>query len=602
MADGEHARTRVGAQAPARRPAPTTGRSPSRAGRCPACSRPGGAQTHREDPARRCPGERIVFAGSGPLALAFPAQLHGYGANVPLALEAGPPTRARGDVLRLLAAARGNVELLRDAARYRSQLLRARVPLRYSADRRARRGRRPCRARRARRGRRRLAPARGHRGDGRGRHALPRLRVLPVGRAAAARRAASFAYDEDLGGPVAVVDEWFRTTVAGHRRGRRRHRRRRLVRRGGRGTARRARRGARPRRDRRARRERAGDGSAGAARGASRRSAVRCGACTRSAPGIYELADGATDRLPLRGGDARRSSRQAIETSADVNVVKGFTRAGMGLCQGRNCQRQVAAMIARTPRRAARRRCRPRRPGCPCGRCRSARSPTRRSRTTGSSHRDGRLARRRRPARAAARVDGRPDRRRRPRRRRARVLPRARGHRRRRSSSAASSTARRRARTPAASTSRSPSTSSPRSRPTNVRDRLLDEVRLHAEAAAVWATLEHELDAPLDVHVTGGLMVAETDEQFRLLHDKQRDRAEAGLETHVLAPGRAARVRAVPRRRPHRRHVLPAGGAREPAARRAALRAARRRAGRDRPHARSGADGRRRTTAAPRFR
>ena len=28
--------------------------------------------------------------------------------------------------------------------------------------------------------------------------------------------------------------------------------------------------------------------------------------------------------------------------------MKAFTRAGMGLCQGRNCQRQVAALIGTT--------------------------------------------------------------------------------------------------------------------------------------------------------------------------------------------------------------------------------------------------------------
>ncbi len=69
-----------------------------------------------------------------------------------------------------------------------------------------------------------------------------------------------------------------------------------------------------------------------------------------------------------------------------------------------------------------------------------------------------------------------------------------------------------------------------------VRDRLLTEVRMHAEAAAIWAQLEDELAAPLDVHVTGGLMVAETDEQFRLLLEKQEIERIAGLETHVLGP------------------------------------------------------------------
>jgi sarcosine oxidase, subunit beta len=68
----------------------------------------------------------------------------------------------------------------------------------------------------------------------------------------------------------------------------------------------------------------------------------------------------------------------------------------------------------------------------------------------------------------------------------------------------------------------------------NVRDRLLTEVRLHAEAAAVWAQLEQELEAPLEVHITGGLMVAETPEQFQLLRDKQEIEQIAGLETHVL--------------------------------------------------------------------
>jgi len=69
----------------------------------------------------------------------------------------------------------------------------------------------------------------------------------------------------------------------------------------------------------------------------------------------------------------------------------------------------------------------------------------------------------------------------------------------------------------------------------NVRARLQTEVRLHAEAAEVWKTLERELDGPLDVHITGGLMVAETPDELQLLQDKQTIEREAGLETHVLA-------------------------------------------------------------------
>jgi glycine/D-amino acid oxidase-like deaminating enzyme len=67
-----------------------------------------------------------------------------------------------------------------------------------------------------------------------------------------------------------------------------------------------------------------------------------------------------------------------------------------------------------------------------------------------------------------------------------------------------------------------------------VRDRLLAEVRVQAEAADVWKTLERDLDGPLDVHVTGGLMVAETPEELRLLHEKREIEQEAGLETEVL--------------------------------------------------------------------
>jgi glycine/D-amino acid oxidase-like deaminating enzyme len=68
----------------------------------------------------------------------------------------------------------------------------------------------------------------------------------------------------------------------------------------------------------------------------------------------------------------------------------------------------------------------------------------------------------------------------------------------------------------------------------NVRHRLETEVRLHAEAAEVWKTLERELAGPLEIHITGGLMVAETPEELRLLHEKGEIEHEAGLETHVL--------------------------------------------------------------------
>src|SRR4029079_3729888 len=63
-------------------------------------------------------------------------------------------------------------------------------------------------------------------------------------------------------------------------------------------------------------------------------------------------------------------------------------------------------------------------------------------------------------------------------------------------------------------------------------ERRQEETRLAAEAAELWKALDDELG--LDFHVTGGLMVAETDEQLQLLRDKQPLEAAAGLETHIL--------------------------------------------------------------------
>lgn len=68
----------------------------------------------------------------------------------------------------------------------------------------------------------------------------------------------------------------------------------------------------------------------------------------------------------------------------------------------------------------------------------------------------------------------------------------------------------------------------------NIRDRLLTEVRLHAEAAEVWGALEHELDGPLEIHTTGGLMVAETAAELQLLRDKLAIEEEAGLDVQIL--------------------------------------------------------------------
>jgi len=291
----------------------------------------GGAQTLVKTQ-RVLPGENMLFAGSGPLALAFPAQLHGYGATIAAVLEAGPPPRAK-DVAGMLKAAPGNTALLRDAARYRAQLLKARIPLRY---------------------RRIVIRAEG---DGRvesvthaavdadwrvrpGTEETVACDTLCLGYGftpsieLARLAGCAFGYDEDRGGPVIEVDEWMRSSVPS-------------VLAAGDGTGvegsyvaidegRLAVLGI------------TGGDAAPVRRRLARKRAFRT-ALTRMhrvGPGIYELAT--PDTVVCRCESVTRAQLdEAIATSADPTVVKALTRASMGLCQGRNCQRQIAQMIAK---------------------------------------------------------------------------------------------------------------------------------------------------------------------------------------------------------------------------------------------------------------
>ena len=282
---------------------------------------------------RVAPGERVVFAGSGPLALAFPAQLHHYGVHVVAALEAGPAPGPR-DLLRLAAAAPGNAALLRDALRYRLELARARVQLRYRriilrAEGEERLGAvihaacdrdwRPIRGTEERVEVDTLCVGYGF---------FPSVELLRLA-------GCEFGYDEDLGGQVVVVDDWMRTSVPGI--------------------------------------SAAGDGAGVAgsfvaidqgrlaaiglvedeARAApirrrlarKRRFGRALAPLHRVGAGVYELATPET--VVCRCEEVTRAQlERAIDASADVNVVKSLTRVTMGLCQGRNCQRQVAALIA----------------------------------------------------------------------------------------------------------------------------------------------------------------------------------------------------------------------------------------------------------------
>ena len=291
---------------------------------------------------RVSPGGRLVFAGSGPLALAFPAQLHHYGATVVLALEAGSSPSPL-DAVRLAAASRGNLGLLRDAIAYRSQLLRGGVPLRY--------GRIVVRAEGDERVEAvvhaavdsdwRVRPGTEERIEadalcvGYGFFPSVELPLLAGCR---------MGYDENMGGPLVLVDEWMRTTAPG-------------VSAAGDGTGvagsfvavdegRLAAIGA------------ALDLGALAPHPAERlaapvRARLRRKQAFRQAlrpmhavgAGIYELA--LPDTVVCRCEEvARAALDRAVDGSSDINVVKSLTRAGMGLCQGRNCQRQIAASNA----------------------------------------------------------------------------------------------------------------------------------------------------------------------------------------------------------------------------------------------------------------
>ena len=292
---------------------------------------------------RVLPGSSIVFAGSGPLALAFPAQLRALGANVTLVLEAGPSPTVR-DGLHLLRAGRGNERLLRDAVGYRARLVRDRVPLRY---------------------RRIVVRADGNSRVERVLHAavdedwrvvagteeeveadalcvgygfLPSAELLRLA-------GCDFDYEEDLGGPVVIRDAWLRTSIehisaAGDGTGVRGSYvaidEGRLAALGvaldlGALSAGDAARRAEPVRRRLGRKE------------AFRRALRPLHAV---GPGIYELATGNTVVCRCEELTAAELDR-AIAGSTDLNAIKAVTRVTMGMCQGRNCQRHVAAAIAR---------------------------------------------------------------------------------------------------------------------------------------------------------------------------------------------------------------------------------------------------------------
>ena len=291
---------------------------------------------------RVLPGSRIFFAGSGPLALAFPAQLSGYGANIVGIIEAAPRPGILKSI-RIALSVLGNFDLLRDAAKYQTHLLSNRIPMNY---------------------RRIIVSANGKHRVESVTHARvdKNWRVIPGTEKTVEVDAlcigygffpsvelfrllgCELGYEESRGGTVVKLDEWGATTVANVFG--------------------------------------AGDGTGisgsyvAIARGrlAALKIAAELGKISESSlskltagfrktlnrrvkfqsainrayeikSGIYGLADEKTVICRCESVTLE-SILPVLESTVDPSVVKAYTRCGMGMCQGRNCQRQISALIA----------------------------------------------------------------------------------------------------------------------------------------------------------------------------------------------------------------------------------------------------------------
>jgi NADPH-dependent 2,4-dienoyl-CoA reductase/sulfur reductase-like enzyme len=291
---------------------------------------------------RVLPGSKIIFAGSGPVALAFPAQLAKLGANILAVLESGPaPTPI--NVVKLLSASAGNWNLIVDAMKYRSILLRKRIRVRYKSIIVEAHGTTRVEAVTVAKVDRdwRIKPGTQQRIEidtlclGYG--FIPSSELLRL-------VGCEFEYEESKGGYVVKTDKWGHTSIPNIYA--------------------------------------VGDGSGveGSYIAISRGNLVGISVSNELGHidmdhanmrarkfhsetkrrrafqkalrsmfdvkvGIFELADDQT--IICRCEIVRKKEiDQVIDATSDLSVVKAFTRAGMGSCQGRNCQRQISAMIA----------------------------------------------------------------------------------------------------------------------------------------------------------------------------------------------------------------------------------------------------------------
>ncbi len=291
-------------------------------------------------------GSRVVFAGSGPLALAFPAQLAHLGINVISLLEAGPAPRA-GDLWKVAKAYRGNLHLLRDAAKYRAQIFKHRIDVNY---------------------RRIVVRAEGHERVERVIHAAVDSDWNPIPGTEKSIEAdalclgygfvpsietlrlfgCEFTVNEDLGGPCVVIDEECRTTapdvwavgdgagVEGVY----------VAMSQGKIAALSAIHELRPNGTEGITVREINEGIARERKKITQKRAL-VGATKRMykfGEGAYRLAT--PDTIICRCESVTLDNIDlAMQFGADTNSIKAMTRAGMGLCQGRNCQRQIVHRI-----------------------------------------------------------------------------------------------------------------------------------------------------------------------------------------------------------------------------------------------------------------
>jgi NADPH-dependent 2,4-dienoyl-CoA reductase/sulfur reductase-like enzyme len=291
------------------------------------------------------PGRRILLAGSGPLALAFSAQLHQLGANVVAVLEAAPFPSPRLAVGLVGAGLRGNLGLLREGLGYLLYLRRSGVPVLY--------GHAIARAE----GRNEVERAVAVRVDRSWRPVPGAERVVDVDTICvgygffpsieiARSLGCALEYDEQLGGHVPLRDHDLQSSVSGVY----------LVGDGA-GVAGSATAlaegqiaGAAAARD-------LGllsgfEATVRMARPRRRLAALRrfrgaLDAAYAVGPGIYEWATDETVVCRCEEVSAGEVRAQVMAGSRDPNVAKALTRVSMGLCQGRTCGRQVAWIVGR---------------------------------------------------------------------------------------------------------------------------------------------------------------------------------------------------------------------------------------------------------------